>query len=529
MLIKRVEDRIARYGSSKFVKNLIYTYILSYSNKDGLFRNKIPSLKMLFFFALKVDTDKSGKFDDIRGNGSFEPKVIFRLIEAVEILNDSRIDDKFSSLFFMNNPIEYLKQIIYFDSKYKETQYPHESVILLLRYIINDNLAIFNEKFEMLPGHFIEISQAIIRYATNEIEKCKNAKHSISPLDILKLIKHDSGIDLDIINSYFRKMMASKPLNEAYDHPLKMECITSASEWLIPIRDDNNLTCYLPLPSIQCFGLYDKTMNILDYPNIGITFENLVRKRLSDATNTEVYTGKYLYNNKVYESDGILILDELVILLECKTKPLQRESRSGNIGKAIFDLGLSFLKSAIQAYRCELSFRENSKIGVFDSSIGDNDIKKGIATPSYKLHLPKNAVFYRLSCTTFNYGTFIEKPVVKNLLSLFIEYTLNDKAIETGISTKNIADITKMSDELYMILEMLKPYYTKDKEDENDYLTKITFNTTFIPFGLLYMYTNNTSGDRKFKDKITLLLGLTSDEYDAYTSYTSFNEFFFNS
>jgi hypothetical protein len=524
-LIKRIEDRIARYGSSQFMKILISIYRDKYSNEDGLIRNKIPSLKFLLFLTLKVDTDKSCKYDIIRGRGKFEPKVIFRLTEAVEILNDNRVDNKYAFMF-MDNPIEYLKKIIYYDSLYKDTQYPPESVLLLLSAIINDNKELFVEKFEMLPEQFLEISQSIIKYSIKEIEKGKDAKLSISPSDILKIINKDNKINNDVIIKYFEKMVASGSLNQTYDHPLKMDGITSDSEWLIPIREECDLTCYLPLPPIQCFGLYDKTMKILNFPNIGVTFENIVRKRLFDATYTEVYTGKYLYNNKVYESDGILILDKLVILIECKTKPLQRTSRSGNIGEAMTDLGLSFLYSTMQAYRCELSFREKGRIDLFDTSISDDEIKKGNATPLHVLQLPNDADFIRLSCTTFNYGTFIEKPVIPNLFSLFMGYKFSNEALK---KFKKLQYISRITDELDEIWTRLEPYYIKNIEDEHDFFNKITFNTSLVPFGLLYMYTNNTSSSSSFKDKLKMYLYLVIDEYNSYTSLSYVNNLFFKS
>jgi len=513
-LFRRIEDRITRYGPRKFFEEVLKLYISSYDSKYGVFRLNSPTGKLLYNLTLKQCTRTDADAVCARAKGSVPLASIDRLARALVGLYDFRIDSQFKLLILNKDPVKYMQEVVFHDALYKELQYPPEAILLILERLLKPHEAKLQDIMSMSIDEFISISGAIIRYSVNEMERgFVNAGLRVGPDDIFTLLSaQGSNITRAKVENYFKVMVTGTALNEKYNHPLDTGGINADSSWLIKADKSSSLLCWLPLPPISCFGLYDRIMGLLGFPNAGYEFEGFIRNWMHQAFNTEVYSGKYIYNGKVYESDGILVLGCDILLLECKTKPMTRIARSGHIGHAFIDLSKAFLQSTLQAYRCEAAFR-TGKLELFDSGCKDSDILHGKAAPFITLQLPQSPEFWRISCTTFNFGTFIENAVVKNLLKAFMYH--NYRADEEKVQ-QSIDEFEGYRDELMKVWGDIKQCYAHGGEDR--IFHNITFNTFLMPFGLLYILTSGGLSDKSPMERLRRFKFLQPGNYDIYNA-----------
>lgn len=514
ILFRRVEDRIIRYGTKAFMEEIIKRYINDYNIDEGLIKTNSDTKKFLYYMALKKATDSNIKEETKNKRGSLSIGVIDKIAETLLNLFPYRIDNVFKFLFMNEEPIKYFQELIFHDAIFKELQYPAESTLLLLKNLLKNQEEKIIDLMNMNLTQFLFISRAIVNYCTEQMKLGPSqANLSITPFKLIGLTpKKFINIDISVINRYFEIMASTEPLNTQFDHPMSMKFINSDSAWLIPVTKDNPLECYLPVPPISSWGLYDRIMSLLNFPNVGSEFEDCIQEWFEQAFRTKVYTGKYIFNGTIYDSDGILLIENLIILTECKTKPMQRVSRSGHIGQLIIDMGKAFLYSTMQAYRCEAAFRAG-KIELYPSNSSNKDINKGKVSPSHILQLPDNPQFIRISCTTFNFGTLIEKAILENLLLGLMNYNYGSEELSVNSSLEKIKQYQR---ELHKIWNSLKPYYGDSAYD--NLFKKLTHFTALMPFGLIYLLTNGASDREEAMRRLKIYFSIQVNNYNVYES-----------
>lgn len=510
ILFNRIEDRIVRYGSERFLEDIIRYYIQSYNTELNKFNSNNIIRNFLYHLAIKQATKSrnisSGK------NSNLSLKVFDRLARALIGLFDYRIDSNLEFIFLKDDPIDYFKRIIHHDALFKDKQYDPEGILLLLEKILKGYEDKITSSFHINSSDFITISRAIIDFSTEQIKSREEAKLKVIPEDIYNKIKvNKPNITLDKIVRYFKMMITDSEINSKFNNPLDMSSIIDDSCWLIKVKDSRRLECYIPLPSISCFGLFDKVYSLIGYPNIGIEFEELVRDLIESHLEAKVYSGKYIYKDKVFETDGILIINNNIILLECKTKPLTRKARSGEINKLIIDLSKSYLKSILQAYRCEAALRKGV-LSLFTNDCGDKDILSKKVDPYITFKLPDKPSFFRLSCNPVNYGTVSEAVVIRNVLDIFLLYNY---AFTNEKLDKEIQGIYKNRDELIeVLLDLKKAYKCNDKE----FYKKIKMQNHLMTFSILYELITRVKDIDDFIKKLSILSHIQLGNYDTYSN-----------
>jgi len=505
-LFHTIEENIVNYGAIRFLSAVYFLYIKAYDENTRLFTTNSTTRKFLYHIAIKHATIHS-TFSSGDGDTS-RLLTINRLTKALVNLFDYRIDSQFEFMFFQGDPIQYLQKVIFHDALFKDKQYDPESVLILLENILLPHDSEIVSKIGVNVYEFICISRAIIQYATQQLRLKERANFRIKPADILNKKIWPQNIDERMVTSYFQNMITDSPVNRQYSHPMDMSSINDDSVWLIQLPGSTQMECFLPLPSVASPGLYDKIFEKIGYPNIGIEYEDFIRSWVETNSRLHVHTGKYILNKQVFESDGVVMNGNDIFLLECKTKPLRRDSRSGHIGKLLTDLSKSYLKSTLQAYRCEAAFRSGELV-LYDKENGDKDILNGKGNQITTLKLPENPTFWRISCTTLGFGTLSENIVSKGILKAvcYYDYKVDDPSLHLSI-----VEMNKERDALLKVWDSMKDYY---KRENGEYFHNITHRTLLIPFALLY---NLTQGMAEAPDpfaKVKMIAHMQLSSYDT--------------
>lgn len=501
-----IEENVIKYGAFRFLSAVYLLYMEAYDEDSRLFTTNSTSRKFLYHTAIKHatihSTSSPGEGDTSR------LQTINRLTNALVNLFDYRIDSQFEFVFFQGDPIQYLHKVIFHDALFKDKQYDPESILVLLENILLPYENEIISKIGVNVNEFICISRAIIQYATQQLRLKKKPNFRIKPADILSKKILPQNIDKLKVKLYFQNMITDSPVNSQYKHPMDMSSINDDSMWLIQIPGSTQIECFLPLPSVACPGLYDKILEKIGYPNIGIEYEEFIRSWFVTNSRLHVHTGKYILNNKVFESDGVVMNGNDIFLLECKTKPLRRDSRSGHIGKLLIDLSRSYLKSTLQVYRCEAAFRSGELV-LYDKENGDKDILNGKGNQIAILKLPENPTFWRISCTTLGFGTLSENIVSKGILKAicYYDYKVDDPSLHSSI-----VEMHKDRDALLKVWDSMGDYY---KRDNGEYFHNITHRTLLIPFALMYNLTKGMAEAPDPFSKVKMITHMQLSNYDT--------------
>lgn len=491
ILFNRIENKILRYGCRRFYENVINKYMKTYMEDESKFVTNINSPRVfLYRIAIKQLTCNP----DVAGSTGC--KFNFELIEhlAIVLLEiqgfSSVATDKLDLLLKTKNPQEYIYKVIGYDTIYRERQYDPLRMLLFIEYMLKKRNSDVKNIVGMDLELFISISRIIIEYALEKItHKLPNDSLIVNPLIIYERGKKQ--ISLDAIEKYFQKMVTVDPINQNWKNLYDLTEICDDSTWLVGAKNGNKYDAYIPLPSIDCFGLWDKVQAILGYKNQGYTFEECVREWINDRLGIEVISGKYILNNKVFESDGILVYDNIVIFIECKTKVLTRKARSLNLYNLIMDLSDSVMKSCMQAFRCELSVRENN-FKIYDSIVGDTDLLKnnnGI-TPIKIIKLQPNTIYFKLSVVPFSYGILNEKVITNKILEILM---YNIYINPQFIKQEKINSFNRNHREYIDIIKKIYPIYNNKFED-------LIRNTHFLTIDILYELLNQSNNCNEFVD-----------------------------
>ena len=500
ILFSRIESRIKRYGPIKFLEYIIGEYKKSFDSTTKEFKPSDKARKFLYHLALKSVTSPDIEY------GKGNPQML-EFIESIAnvllTLSEFKIENQFQLMFLNVDPVKYFQKAVYSDSLFRETQYPPESTLMLLDNMLESYREECNEIIGVDKESIILISETIITMAIQSFESSESVFRFSADELISKL---HTKIPSHVIITYLNRLTSRIHLNSDFNHPFEIVNINSDSQWLIPVPN-LEFEYFLPLPSINCLGLYDTIKDLLGHPQSwGIVFEQFIQQWLEKCLGEKVYSGKYIYNGKEAESDGICIVDNHVIILESKIKPLTRAARSGHIGKLLLDLGGSVIDSQHQAYRLESALR-GGPLCLFDSNCDLKSMLKGTAPPIAHIEAPPEAVYIRLSITPFNYGVFSQKIVLQNIFSALIKYSFetDDPEIKSRFKTfekKRRSLLTTMG-------QLQKVSYHPERIHE------MTHHSHFMSFGLLYILTSSKITDKSIVHRFLSLASIQSSDYNT--------------
>ena len=164
----------------------------------------------------------------------------------------------------------------------------------------------------------------------------------------------------------------------------------------------------------------------------------------------------------------------------------------------------------MQAYRCEAAFRVG-KLELYPPDSSNKNINTRKIGPSHILQLPNKSQFIRISFTTFNFGTLIEKAIVENLLSVLMYHKFRS---EDPTVNSSLVEIEQYQQELHGIWNSLKPYYVVNTND--NLFKKITHFTALMPFGLIYLLTNGSSSREEAIRRLKTYFSIQINNYNVY-------------
>ena len=171
------------------------------------------------------------------------------------------------------------------------------------------------------------------------------------------------------------------------------------------------------------------------FPNYGHILEDAVHDLFCERGMT-AYCGNYILDDKMYECDALIVDEEHAIIIECKQKPLTRQSRGGNEEKIIKDIECSFIESQEQAARVQRAILcSGGNFAIYPSECKGDEagIKKGIYD-SMKITLNCTNIkkFLRISCTCGGYW-ILGEPFMARLMSNAsrYEYSMLEKTCKT--------------------------------------------------------------------------------------------------
>ncbi|WP_339801573.1 hypothetical protein MKY19_07080 [Paenibacillus sp. FSL R5-0744] len=501
-LFLRIEKRIQSYGPVRFLEYVLEEYKKAFDSSTEMYnRSNKVTRKFLYNLALKTVTLPSVA----EGKGYPETlKAIEKITEVLLHLYDYLIDNEFQ-LMFVNDPIPYLQKAIFHDSLYKETQYPPESTLTMLNVILESYREELIERIGIEKEAIMVISREIMSIAISS-QQTTGSENKITADELIsRLYKRVSP---DVIVTYLNQLSSTKNLNANFQHPLDVVHIDADSEWLVPVPN-KELEYFLPLPSISCFGLYDKIKGLLGHPgDFGLVFERFIQQWMTTHLGEKVYSGKYIYDGKEAESDGICLVENYVIILESKIKSLTRVARSGHIGKLLLDLGGAFIDSQLQAYRMESALRDGP-LDLFDSDCDYRAMVNGNCKPFTRIETPPNAVYIRISCTPFHFGIFNESIVLKNIFISLIRYSFGTD--EDDLKKKFVSFEKKRELLLEIMAKLQKIAYHPERIQE------LTHHSHFLSFGLIYMLSCSKTTTKNLAQRLRSLASIQSGDYDTYS------------
>ncbi|WP_103108517.1 hypothetical protein [Brevibacillus reuszeri] len=501
ILFLRLEDRIRRYGPLKFMNHMLSEYKKTFDSSTEMFNcSEKLTRKFLYHLALKIVTST----DVSEGKGFPETLEAIENISSVLLdLYDYRIDNQFK-LMFLNDPVPYFQKAVFHDALYKDMQYPPESTIEMLDVILDS----YREKVKEIIGidkeAVITISKEILTIAITALKK----NDPLPRLTVEELCRRlRKKVSREEVITYLSSLSCNKNLNSNFSHPLKVMGIDADSEWLVPVPQ-TDLEYFMPLPSIDCFGLYDKIKGLLGHPsNWGTVFEQFIQGWMATHLGERVYSGNYVYNGIQAESDGICIIGNHVIILESKIKPLTRVARSGHIGKLLLDLGGSIIESQTQAFRTESALRAGP-INLYESDCDYKTMINGKRTPLARIEAPKDAVYTRITCTPFHFGVFNESMVCHNIFEAVIKYSFgtDDELLKEGFV--NFEKKRKSLLEIFGAL--LTTAYNRN--------FAMIYGSSFLSFGLIYMLTSPKTSKKSSLERLLSFGSIQSGDYDSFST-----------
>ncbi|WP_424769446.1 hypothetical protein [Paenibacillus sp. sgz302251] len=313
ILFSRIESRIHSYGPVRFMDHMLVEYKKTFDASTEMFNRLINTTrKFLYHVALKIVTST----DVPEGTGYPETLMAIERIASVLLdLYDYRIENQFQ-LMFIGDPIPYFQKAVFHDALYKDYQYPPESTIIMLDSILDSYRETIVEAFGMDKEAIILISSEILSIAPLAL-KTEGPLLRLTASGLYKRLRKQ--VTWDVIITYLNRISSSTSLNSNFNRPLEVVGIDADSEWLVPVPA-KEYEYFMPLPSIDCFGLYDKMKGLLGHPRSwGTVFEQFIQQWMATHLGEPVYSGDYVHEGEKGESDGICIVSNRLSYWKAKS------------------------------------------------------------------------------------------------------------------------------------------------------------------------------------------------------------------
>lgn len=431
----------------------------------------IYSIKWLSEYNQRMET---GVYKEINPIDSNKLNKIIEDIQKAIILLDVNNEYDMQFIFFSDIDI-YLKHIMNYSSVYDIHQYVPEGMLFLIKRIISKYGKKIQEYYQCDSNKFFDIISKFVRKAQCDFEKGKICKIPFNSVDSIE-------------NKILESMSSKFQINKGYNNPIQWNKVYSDSEWVIKTNDG----FYIIPPIISMFGIYDKIAESLDWIDFGAQIEEAVLNLFRGIKDLKVYDGKYIFEEKVYECDAIIVGKEYALIIESKRKGLSRIARDGTCEEIIKDISDTYFSSQSQAYRMQRAIESfGGKIDIYPSSckIDINEQKnrkfnekKQIVDCSTVKH------FVRISCTVGSFWIASESMITDNIERNIDKYKLTTKYIDKFIMERN------------NLLSL------KDSECEKKI---IKLNKLFISFDKLYEIVNRLSMKKKGDGLLEGIFNLT--------------------
>lgn len=467
-ICRRIYSSIFHFGGEKFYECLISEFAHCYNSKENRINvNSANNIAFPFLYnaVLRVMTSNPGTFTEDEAFDDFASVV--SAAEVTVILADGSCSEALSCFQNLISPC--LKDLIIHSALYDLHQYYADGVLFFVERIIDGYSSEISKAFS-LPTYKV---MKFIEDITLKVHKCFVSGK-------VPVIVNAEGEMKD----FLCKMSSSSPLNEGYESPEQWDKVTSDSEWIIPFGSK-----FYIIPDVMgAWGIYEKLSDILrgelkKFPDYGHILENAVKDLFKEQGIT-LYCGYYyMFDGKMYECDALAVDDEHAIIIECKQKPLTRQSRGGNEEKIICDIKKSFVASQEQAARLQraiLCSGGNFEMYPPECKGDEAGIRKGrYASIKITLNCPNVMNFLRISCTCGGYWVLGE-PFMTRLMNNASrsEYSSLEQICNTEHDKRKLRfeSLFISFDRLYHIISIVKPHSVKEVFDTLKQFTNIQSN-----------------------------------------------------
>ena len=398
-----IYSRIADYGAEHFYKRLCQEILNNFDWEEGRIQvnNAInQEIPILWHYVLKALTDEGGHSKE-NGNGVDTFKKLINDVKQAIILLDADSENDLT-LLFPNQEEGYLERLYRYSAVYDLHQYDVNGMLFLIKRIITAFPDGIENHYGVSSMNLYQILESIV--GKSQVAFLKNGACVMAGDEFDHKTK-------DILD----KMVANKSLNKKFVNPLQWNLVDDDSEWIIK-RDG---FYYILPPVMSMLGIYDKIGRALGWKDFGPQIETAVIDLFSGVEGVNVYSGKYLFENEVFECDAIILGQEYALLVECKKKGISRQARGGDKLKALEDLSQTYFSSQKQAYHTHRAILDNNrKLELYPA---EYDISaKNSHNEKYKEH--KQTVdfshvnrFIRISCTGGSFWITGEVGIAGNI------------------------------------------------------------------------------------------------------------------
>ncbi|MBP2657044.1 MAG: hypothetical protein H6Q69_76 [Firmicutes bacterium] len=510
LLITELEQTILK-ANPEYVMFIVYSmYYESYDPKLGLFsspKNGNHIRKYLLNLSAKLASNSVPS--NIINKALLSE--IFDLADIIVSSYDPFIHSQFQYMSMSNEPINDLHKMMLIGAIVTDQQYHPHAIRELVAGCFNNFDTLIKEETYLSLNTILSIHEAITTWFCNVCESNKYlSSFKLSRGEFIAIVQsYLPELSARQIKGFYNRFVCSEPINKLYFEPHQMEHIDLDSKYLFCSSRNKNKEIYFPLLPLSSFGLFEELADIAKYDSrIGFNFESFIRTWFERNFKCSVYSGKYILDNVVYETDGILIQDKDVIILECKRKSLTRKARAGHVGKLLVDLSQAFLDSALQAYRCEAAIRLEKCFKLYPPEASNKEILKGTICSNHAIKIPEAPQFYRLSLTPYNFGIVSEAVICHNILGMCLKYRFDSPESDIRESLQKITTTMKKINDIW---DRIKDNYV---HGDSDYFHNVVFNTILLSFNTLYFLTSLELSEKPPLNRIRNYLHVQSSSYN---------------
>lgn len=463
----------------EFVYKELYKCFGNIEKRIRINNEENSALPTLWLYSIKAlsecnQRDETGVYKEINPINSNTFNKIIQDIQNAIILLD--VNNEHDIQFIFNSDINiYLKHIMNYSSVYDIHQYVPEGMLFLIKRIISKYGKKIQEYYQCDSNNFFDIISKFVRKAQCDFEKGKICKIPFNSIDSIE-------------NKILESMSSKSQINKGYNNPIQWNKVYSDSEWVIKTNDG----FYIIPPIISMFGVYDKIAESLNWIDFGAQIEEAVLDLFRGIKDLKVYDGKYIFKEKVYECDAIIVGKEYALIIESKRKGLSRLAREGTCEEIIKDISDTYFSSQSQAYRMQRAIESfGKKIDIYPSSCKiDINEQKNRKFNEKKQIVDCSAVkhFVRISCTGGSFWITSESMITDNIERNIDKYKSKTKHIEK------------------FIMERDKLLTLKDDEHEK---RVINLDKLFLSFDKLYEIVNTLSMEKIGDDLLKGIWQLT--------------------